>query len=179
MKMGNKHIYIISAAIIILLTGCFGVNSNFRITRNIILSGIDANIEKDVEFGAGSIFISLASTFVKFADTDEPVDELLSNISKIQVGIYNFNYENNYKPDYNLLCSLTNKMSDLNWKYIVRSIDNNELNAVFIRPEKFDEMFVAAVSGNEIILAHIEGNLDKIIEIAVRDHGLEFETVQN
>jgi hypothetical protein len=132
-----------------------------------------------VEFSIGSAGIMLASVFVSFADMDAEVDvgEMLSNISRVQVGVYE-RHDNNAKPSLKLLREITDEMEDEGWQYIVRTVDGNEMVAVCIQDEEVDriqQMFVVALTEEELVMTEIHGDLGAIVEVAVRDHGLNFK----
>ncbi len=156
-------------------TGCLGVNGEFRTVRNHVLSNIEMDVNRDIELSIGPALISFASLFVSFAETDEPVDEMLRQIKRVQVGVYEVREVFTDKVNSSVVTALTDLMSEKGWKYIVKSRDHNEIATVFVRSEEVDElseMFVVAVSGEEIVFVHIEGELEDLIEIAVREHGL-------
>jgi hypothetical protein len=156
-------------------TGCLGVNGEFRTVRNHVLSNIEMDVNRDIEISIGPALISFASLFVKFAETEEPVDEMLRQISRVQVGVYKIKDTFSETIDYSVVKSLSDLMSEKGWKYIVRSRDRNEVATVFVKSDEVDklsEMFVIAISGEEIVFVQINGDLEDLIEIAVREHGL-------
>ena len=156
-------------------TGCLGVNGEFRTVRNHVLSNIEIDVNRNIELSIGPALISFASLFVSFAETDEPVDEMLRQIKRVQVGVYDIKEVFSEKLSSSVITELTDLMSEKGWQYIVKSRDRNEIATVFVRSEEVDElseMFVVAVSDQEVVFVHIEGELEDLIEIAVREHGL-------
>jgi len=163
-------------------TGCLGVNGEFRTIRNHVLSNIEMDVNRDIELSIGPGLISFASLFVSFAETDEPVDEMLRQISRVQVGVYEVREVFNERVDYSVIHELSDLMMEKGWNYIVRSRDRNEVATVFVRNEELEqlkEMFVIALSGEEVVFVHIQGDLEDLIEIAVREHGLGIEVASN
>ena len=69
-------------------TGCLGVNGEFRTVRNHVLRNIDMDVNRNIELSIGPALISFASLFVSFAETDEPVDEMMRQVKRVQVGVY-------------------------------------------------------------------------------------------
>jgi hypothetical protein len=156
-------------------TGCLGVNGEFRTVRNHVLRNIDMDVNRNIELSIGPALISFASLFVSFAETDEPVDEMMRQVKRVQVGVYEVQEVYDAKVSSSVVTELTDLMSEKGWKYIVKSRDRNEIATVFVRSEEVDElseMFVVAVSDQEVVFVHIEGELEDLIEIAVREHGL-------
>ena len=70
------------------LTGCFGVRRSFKNMRTYVFENTNIEYEKQIEFRVGAGGLMLAGMFVKLADTDEPIDKLLGQISDVQIGIY-------------------------------------------------------------------------------------------
>ena len=82
--MKQKQIKILISIFLLMffLNGCIGVDRSFRQIRNYILENTDTEYSREVEFSIGSAGISVASIMVRMADVEEPIDEILSEISK-------------------------------------------------------------------------------------------------
>jgi hypothetical protein len=166
------------------LTGCFGVNREFKEIRNDVLSEVDMDLKRDIEIGVGAGLISFASIFINFAETEEPVGEMMRQIKKVQVGVYR-KMDRSENINFSTLRMVSNKMHENGWQYIVRSKDRNHVAAVFVRMnvdddyEELTEMFVISSEDEEFVLAHVEGDLTELIDIVVREHGLQFEVAHN
>lgn len=165
-----------------MFSGCIGVNSGFRSIRNHLLDNMSEGYEREIEFSVGAGGIYLASLFVSFSEEDESVDDLLRQITSVQIGIYKNETGQKAKNDFTILKSLSNKMEEKGWTYIVRSIDDDEMVAVFVNNDISDELtqvFVVALEDKELILAEVHGDLGGLIEIAIREHGLNFALNEN
>ncbi len=176
MKMNKVKPTLSILIIALLFTGCIGVDRSFRGVRDYVLASTESEFEKEFEFSFGNVTIGMAEIALTFADTDEPIDEMLSEINSVQVGIYNRTSNEKIKSSFEELKFLTKKMKKAGWDCIVRSIDNSELAAVFVRVhnDELNQLFVIAINDDEIILAEILGRLHKVIEIAIREKGLDF-----
>ena len=181
--MKNKQIKIIVSLLLltVLLSGCFGVDRSFRQIRNYILENTHGEFDKDFEFSIGSTGISLASVAVSFADSEEPIDEILSEISSIQVGIYSNKDSAKIRTDFAGLKHLTNLMEKAGWEFIVRSVGSDELTAVFVRvyENQLNRVFVISVNHEEMVLVEMYGNVEKVIEIAIREGELNLHSAAN
>jgi len=179
--MKNKQIKTIISLLLLmtLLSGCFGVDRSFRQIRNYILENSGGEYDKDFEFSVGSTGISLASVVVSFADTDEPIEEILSEVSSVQVGVYSNINSSKITTDFAGLNHLTKLMERTGWEYIVRTIDKDEFTAIFVRiyENQLNRVFLITVKQEEIILVEMYGNIDKVIEIAIREGDLDFDLV--
>jgi len=164
---------IILLGIAIFSSGCIGVNREFKNIRSMILESLDDEFDRQIEFSVGPVGFFIASKFVKFADTEENVDEILSKVKNIHVGIYD-RLSNFSKPSLGLLRSITNSIVDENWKSLVKSIDGSDLVGVYVKdlnPDDIEELFVVTLTDDELVLVKLQGSLGSIIEIIIRDHG--------
>ena len=176
--MNSRKIKFVMSILLValLFTGCIGVDRGFRSIRDYVLDPSNNQFEKEFEFSFGSVSITMAELVLNFADVDEPVDEILSEIHNIQVGIYNNTSDVKIEPGLDEVKFLTNKMKNAGWDCIVRSVDRNEMTAVFVKThdDELNRLFVISVNDEEVVLADILGNLHKVIEIAIREKGLDF-----
>jgi len=177
--MKQKQIKILVSIFLFMffLNGCIGVDRSFRQIRNYILENTDTEYSREVEFSIGSAGISVASIMVRMADVEEPIDEILSEISSVQVGVYNNEDSTKVTTDFAGLKHLTDLMENAGWEFIVRSVDRDELTAVFVRIYKnqLNRVFVISVNQDEMVLAELYGNIDKLIEIAIREGNLNIQ----
>jgi hypothetical protein len=176
--MNSKKIKFVLGIILVALlsTGCIGVDRGFRSIRDYVLDPANNQFEKEFEFSFGTVSVTMAELALKFTDVEEPIDEILSEISNVQVGIYKNNSDVKINPTIEEAKYLTNKMKKAGWDCIVRSVDRNEMTAVFVKSQddELNRLFVISVNNDEVVLAEILGNLHKVIEIAIREKGLNF-----
>lgn len=176
--MNQKKIKFIMGILLVALlsTGCIGVDRGFRSIRDYVLDSSNNQFEKEFEFSFGSVSITMAELVMNFADVEEPIDEILSEISSVQVGVYNNNSEAKIKPSFEEAKFLTNKMKKAGWDCIVRSVDRNEMVTIFVKAhgDELNQLYVISVNNDEVVLAEVLGNLHKVIEIAIRERGFDF-----
>jgi len=171
-KLKINHI-IILVVLTLFGTGCIGVNQEFKNIRSQILDNLDDDFDRQIEFSVGPIGFFVASQFVKFADTEENVDEMLSKVKNIHVGIYD-RLSTFSKPSLSLLKAISNDLIDSDWKSLVKTIDGNEMVGVYIKdqnPDDIEELFVITLTDDELVMVKLQGSLGSIIEIVIRDHG--------
>ena len=181
MKRSQILIIVSSIFSLTIFNGCIGVNEEFRSLRNTIFSNTDNEFEKEIEFSVGPAGLALAGMFVKFADDEEGrnVGEMIGEISRVQIGIYKNHNRFNDDIDFTFLKEINKKMNKNGWQYIVRAIDHNELAAVYIRDDESEnlrEAFIIAMNDEDLIFANIYGDLNGLIETAIRQNGIHFET---
>ncbi|MCK5086623.1 MAG: DUF4252 domain-containing protein [Melioribacteraceae bacterium] len=163
------------------LTGCFGVRRSFKNMRTYVFENTNIEYEKQIEFRVGAGGLMLAGMFVKLADTDEPIDKLLGQISDVQIGIYENEKNVEFNADYKSLKNITNIMERAGWEFIVRSVNRDELTAVFVKQnnERINQLYIIAVTNEEMVLVEVHGNIDELVAIAIREKGLKFDVVSN
>lgn len=175
MKKNRLAIVLISLSSIFFLTGCFGVNGEFKGIRNSVIGSLNGNFHKDIEFSVGSAGLSLAGLFVSFGDTDEPVEEMLDKVKKVQIGIYKYHCDNFETNSFTDLKQLNDDLKDDDWECIVRNRDYNELSSVYVQTDddSINRLLVISLSNDELVIAEIRGRLEQLVEIAIREHGFE------
>ncbi len=178
--MKNRIFLIPLALSLLFMTGCFSVNGNFKQIRNYLLNNVEGAFEKDTEFAMGPATLALAGFAASFSEENngELASEMLDNISKVQIGVYNVRKLNASKIDFSLVKNISERMEAKGWRYIIRSVENGEMTAVFVPSDLKDgvkKLFVFTLNNKEIVLVEISGDLDEVVEIAVRDRGFNSE----
>ncbi|MCB9208483.1 MAG: DUF4252 domain-containing protein [Ignavibacteriales bacterium] len=181
MKSSNIKLVLLFVSIALISSGCIGVNREFKNIRTQILDNLDDDFDRKMEFSVGPVGFFLASQFVKFADTEENIDQILSKVKNVHIGIYD-RLSSFSKPSLSLLRSITNSIVKEDWKSLVKSIDGNELVGVYVKDqnlEDIEEIFIVTLTNDELVLVKLQGSLGSIIEIIVRNHGHEFRIAEN
>ena len=180
MKRSQILIIVFSILSLAMFSGCFGVNGQFKNLRNAVLSNTDQDFEREIEFSVGPAGLALAGMFVRFADDEDGrnISEMIGDISRVQIGIYHNLDRFDNDVNFNFLKEINDEMQGNGWEYIVRAVDHNEMTAVYVRmdeEENLREAFVIALSDEDLVFANIYGDLDGLIETAVRQNGIHFE----
>ncbi|MCZ7602498.1 MAG: DUF4252 domain-containing protein [Melioribacteraceae bacterium] len=171
----------ITLAIAFLLSGCIAVDGYFKGVRNKVFSSVEGDFKKEVEFSIGPAAITLSSAVVSFSDAPEFTDDMLRKVDRIQLGVYK-NYDwKNYKPSFNSLREITAELKDDGYDCIIRSVDNTDMFAVMVKTntDRIKEMFVIAVNDEEMVMTQIFGDLDELLEIAIRSQGMNVNFAKN
>lgn len=179
MKVINLLIATLAASV--LLSGCIAVDGYFKNVRNKVFSSVNGDFQKEMEFSFGAAAITLTSVAVSFSDAPEMTDDMLRKIDRIQIGIYKNRDWRNFKPNFNSLREITADLRDDGYEFIVRSVGRDEMVAVMVKTssERLKEMFVVAVNDEEMVMTQIFGDLDELIEIALRSEGFGVELAKN
>jgi hypothetical protein len=172
MKIKSITLIISVSLLLFFLNGCIGVNRQFSEVKDKIMGGLGNDYKTEFQFSVGSEAITISSWFVDLAADQEYADDMLREISSVQVGVYN-KVEGSYvKADFGTLLSIDEEMNIKGWKYIVRSIDGNELTAIYLSddPEEvLNRMYIINLSDEELIIIEINGDLKKVISYAIEE----------
>ena len=163
--------------ITLFLTGGFSADANFKSIKNITLNELGKEFETDAEFSLGGFEIWILDGLAGFIEDDEIATTFLSSVSGIQIGVYKRNSNGNLFPQKNLLTKIDKQMNRKGWKYVVKSFESNEMSAVYINKDSeimLKELFVVNVDNSEVTIVHISGDLEKIIEAAIKEHGIRW-----
>ena len=177
MKTSGISIYVVTFFFLITLTGCIGVNRQFSEIKDKIIGGLENNYKTEFQFSIGSSAITISSWFVDLAADEEYIDEMMREISSVQVGIYNRLEAAYTRPNMGMLQSIDEEMSMKGWKYIVRSVDNNELTAIYLSDDPGDtlnKMYLIHLSDDKLVIIEVNGDLKKVIAYAIEERHLNF-----
>lgn len=179
MKIKSKISIVLLILLGFTLTGCIHVNRQFKDTRNAILSNVDAEFERDIEFGLGPVGLTLARAVVSIAADEEHADEAriaLSSVSEVQVGVYKITGRNSNLSMSNFN-DVTENLKDAGWVPIVRSSQDGELNMVFVQDdyESLNNIYVIALDHDELAIVNVSGRLERLVALGLREGKLDFE----
>jgi hypothetical protein len=164
---------IISVSLLIFfLTGCIGVNRQFSEIKDKIMGELGNDYRTEFQFSIGSSAITISSWFVDLAAEEEYLDEMIREISSVQVGIYNRVEGSDTKANFGTLQSIDEEMQNKGWKYIVRSVESDELTAIYLSDdteEILNKMYVINLSDDELVIIEVSGDLKKVISYAIEE----------
>jgi hypothetical protein len=178
--MRNKLATIIAVTSLSLtmLTGCIGVNRQFSEIKNKIMGDLGDDYKTEFQFSVGSSLIHVSSWFVDLAADEEYVDDMIREISSVQVGVYNRIEGASHNSGFRTLISIDEEMTGNGWKYLVRTIDRNELTTIYISadPEELlKKMFIINLNDDELVIVEINGDLKKVIAYAIEERSFNLK----
>ena len=172
MKTKSITIIISVSLLLIFLTGCIGVNKKFSEVKDKIMGELGNDYKTEFQFSVGSSAITISSWFVDLAAEQDYIDDMMREISSVQVGVYYKVEGSDAKANFGTLQSIDEEMNNNGWKYIVRSIDNKELTAIYLSddPEEIlNKMYVINLSDEKLVIVEINGDLKKVISYAIEE----------
>lgn len=164
-------------ALFLFTSGCISINRNFKEVSSDLISKFDNDYHREIELSVGPFLINLASWVVKLNEEDEIAADLLRQVSNVQLGVYTITKDRGTKKR-DIIGKINNEMDKRGWRYIVRSYSHDELTAVYVskNPEMFfKKMFIITQDTKQLVLVEVEGKLDRLIELAIRDKKFEFD----
>ena len=162
-------VFLISGIFVLLFFGC--VTNEFNSVQKSIEKEIyPADMKTHFKLSLGSIMLFPLKTIVHLIDTEDEIDSYLDNIGKIQVGIYKI--KNNKTPRGIIFKNVEKKINDLGWETFIRVRDKKSTVNLFYKliDEQNAGLFAVILDDNRLIIAEIKGELDQIIEKAIREH---------
>ena len=168
---------LVSVFLLLSMTGCFGVDGQFKRLRNSVVEGANVDYEVEVEFGIGPMLIGFAKKVVSWSDEpdSEMAVDLLDQIKKVQIGVYQLN-------DFHLersevrerVMEIVDYMGQNGYDSIVRNYEENGGNLIMVRchpdaPEKVKEMVVISFDPSELNIVQLRGNVNELVDVAVRE----------
>ncbi len=172
MKTKSITIIISVSLLLIFLTGCIGVNKKFSEVKDKIMGELGNDYKTEFQFSVGSETITISSWFIDLTADEEYIDEMMREISSVQVGVYNKVEGSDAKANFGTLQSIDEEMHNKEWKYIVRSIDNEELTAIYLSNdpgEILNKMYIINLSDEELVIIEVNGDLKKVISYAIEE----------
>lgn len=178
MKTKSIILLIVTPFILLTLTGCIGVNRQFSEVKNKIMGELGEDYKTEFQFSVGSSLIHVSSWFVDLAADKEYVDDMIREISSVQIGVYNRIEGTKHKADLSTLNSIDEEMQSNGWKYIIRTIDSNELTTIYISadPEELlQKMYVINLNDDELVIIEVNGDLKKVISYAIEERSFNLK----
>ena len=179
MRTSKILIILVSFSMLFLLTGCIGVNRQFGEIKDKIMGGLGTNYNTEFQFSVGSAAITVSSWFVDLAADEEYIDEMLREISSVQVGVYNRVEGSNNRADFSTLESIDEEMKSKGWKYIVRSVEGDDITAIYINDdpmEMLNKIYIINLSNEELVIVEVNGDLKKVISYAIEEKKFKIKT---
>ena len=172
MKRIKSTIVILAPILFLFLTGCIGVNRQFSQVKDKILGELGSDYKTEFQFSVGPALIHVSSWLVDMSTDEEYVDDMVREISSVQIGVYDRIEKNKGKANFSTLVAVDEHMKSNGWKYIVRSADGDELTAVYLSsdPEEIlKKMYVINLEDEKLVIVEVNGNLQKVISYALKE----------
>ena len=179
MKSKISLTILLALSALLLLPGCIDINKQFSEVTDRIISKMGDDYKTQFQFSVGSVGITVSSWFIDFAANEEYIDEMVSELSSVQVGVYNRLESSDRKAAYSTLESINEEMNSQGWKYLVRTIEGDELTVIYLNTNPdvmLKKMYVINVNEDELVIVEINGDLKKVISYAIEERNFKVKT---
>ncbi|NNE34814.1 MAG: DUF4252 domain-containing protein [Rhodothermales bacterium] len=170
-----------SALVLVMLaalvsSGCFYSREISRARHDLERSSPGVDYGRGVSMNLGPISLRMAKWILRRVDDEDALmaSEYLSEIRRVKAGIYKT--RDGVTNDLSSIPSLR-RFERRGWEVAVRVRDEDESVLVYYREQRdtVSDMFVVVATEDELVLAKIEGRLNRLLERAMKDHGSLFE----
>ena len=172
MKIKSITLMVSVSLLLFFLNGCLGVNSQFSEVKDKIIGGLGNDYKTEFQFSVGSEAITISSWFVDLAADQEYADDMLREISSVQVGVYNIVEGSDAETNLGMLQSIDKEMNINGWKYFIRSVDGNDVTAIYLSDDPnqiLNRMYIINLSDEELVIIEVNGDLKKVISYAIEE----------
>lgn len=175
----NARIVITALAlglIVIMGAGCLWTPDLDRVQRMVARQIEPATMKTEVKLSLGSTALSLAKLITVFADVDEEARSYLSHIDHVDINVQEISGLSSVRdvewPD-----DVMKRLEAEGWEILVKAREDDEIVFVLYKPHRntIRQMYVMALSLDELVLVRIEGRLDAMMAQAMGDHGFARE----
>ncbi len=154
--------------------GCFGVDKDFKKVRNGVFKSLSAeDVDKEIEYSASSFEVYILQKLASISDKTIEIELMLSKISNVQIGVYNLQSRNDDPPA--SISRIDKFFADKGWSSLIKSKSNNNCVLVYLNlesPDSINELFIVNAEEDEIVILRLEGKLNKLAELLIKNRGL-------
>jgi len=161
--------------IVFLIPGCL-TTSEFDYIENAIRKEIrPARIHTDFKFSFGPASLATIRGAAGLCSEGRKAAKILAEISNVQVGVYKI--ENYKKTDkFQIPLNVEEKLYKSGWESFVRVKDKDEHVNLLYKELKSHvcSLYIISLERDELVIVEVCGRLEKIIEQAIKEHGLKY-----
>ena len=176
--MKNKIVLVVPVLFLLFIsTGCIEVNDEFAGMRNKIISHFNNDYKSEVQFSVGSVGITISSWIVGAAQDEEFVDDMMREVDGVQIGVYK-KLTSEDEKGFAVLNEIEEDMQEDGWKSFIRSYDNGEVTAIYLRtnPDEYlKRLFVISSDDDQLVIVEVEGDLKELISTVIREKSFNID----
>ena len=104
--------------------------------------------------------------------------KVLSEITKVQVGVYKQNGSDKIKNIRTFLNEVASDLYNEGWVNIVKNIDRDEMTSIYLRPNagnEIRELLVINFERDELVIANVEGNFSQALASVIGSGKMHIE----
>ena len=165
-----------AAIIIFVLTGsvllCAYLKYDYIDIDADILSHIPSmECKKIIRLNAGPIMINAINLMTNFFDELRDLNELISEIDHVQIGIYEIKNNNSNDPP-SWIDTVANVLKKKGWERFVKVMDTDENVLILLKAKhtNISGILVTVNDGDNMVMVEVAGDLEKLLNFAVSAH---------
>jgi len=155
--------------------GCFGVDDDFRKVRNGVFKFLQAeDVDREIEYSVNNFEVYLLQKIASISDKAIDVELMLSKVSNVQIGVYNF--QKNEEERKASLRNITKYFKGKGWSDLVKTVSNDNCTMVFVNlanKEAIRELFIINSEEDELVLLRVRGKLTQLAELLIKNRGTQ------
>lgn len=155
--------------------GCFGVDDDFREVRNSVFKFLQAeDVDREIEYSVNNFEVYLLQKIASISDEAIDVELMLSKVSNVQIGVYNF--QKNEEERKASLRNITKYFKGKGWSDLVKTVTNDNCTMVFVNlanKEAIRELFIINSEEDELVLLRVRGKLTQLAELLIKNRGTQ------
>lgn len=166
-------LFSISALLMVMLSGCVTTGEFNFVERSIRKQISPSKVRTNFKFSFGPVSLSTIRAVVRLSDADEEALKYLTEIDKVQVGVYEID-----RIDHNTRMiipqDVEDKLTDSGYELFVRVREKDENVNLYFKQisEKVCSLYCIVLEEDEMVLVEVKGRLDNLIQEALRERGV-------
>lgn len=160
-----------AAALALYSAGCYRAVRLERMGHDILDACPDARFKKDISLSLGGVSWGILKSIAMSVEKDDPDLRYIGDLSKIEVVVYQARGIS--KDDGRFIGEIVRDQLGDDWNLMIKVVEDEDLAWVHYRGDdrKIRDMQITAYDGEEFVIVRLSGRLDKLMELAIEDHG--------
>ena len=162
---------VLALAVPLLLGGCFRARQLEAIAADIAFQHPEARFDREFSVSLGAFSLGLVKFGAGFVEEGREARKYMTGISKVQVAVYKVSRLSSLE-DLEMPEVLSDLLDD-DWEVVVKSNQDDERVWILYREDDdvIRDINMTVLDDEELVLLHVSGELNALLEAVVRDHG--------
>ena len=161
--------YLLVLSLCLLSSGCI-YTSEISKTRKVIEEELSADFDTGIVLSMGPGLFHTAGRITKYVDDEDAqmASRLAYGIRRVKAGVYPIDYV----PDLEEInIPELDRFKRKGWKPALKVEDNDEVSWLLYRERqgRVRDLFVVAITDDELVLARLQGHLDELLNFALTE----------
>ncbi len=152
----------------LILTGCGSVNNEFSNTRSEILSSINKDIEREMEFRVGPATTFFIRPIAKAFVSDRVAKRAIKSVRMAQGSIHKLPKTLNASDRHDMLDQIDETITQNGWTPAVRVVEGKETINLYLSSREKDQlnrMFIVFIEGRDMYMVEAKGQFTRFLKV--------------